>query len=40
MLRKQYTNGVTANSIELEDAIDVREIKNVKLANQVIKVKT
>ena len=26
-----------ANSIELEDAIDIREVKNIKLANQVTK---
>ena len=26
-------------SIELEDAIDLREIKNIKLANQLLKIR-
>ena len=31
--------GLQQGSIDLEDAIDIREIKNVKLANQILKIR-
>tara|TARA_R100001443_G_scaffold105564_1_gene114593 strand:+ start:1356 stop:3773 length:2418 start_codon:yes stop_codon:yes gene_type:complete len=39
MLENNIQQALAKNSIELEDAIDVREIKNVKLANQLLKVR-
>ena len=39
MLRKQYTSAVAQKGIDLEDAIDLREIKNIKLANQLLKIR-
>ena len=39
MLENNIQQALAKNSIELEDAIDVREIKNLKLANQVLKLR-
>jgi RecA/RadA recombinase len=39
MLENNIQVALSRNGIELEDAIDVREIKNVKLANQVLKIR-
>lgn len=39
MLENNIQVALSRNSIELEDAIDVREIKNIKLANQVLKIR-
>ena len=39
MLENNIQVALSKNGIELEDAIDVREIKNIKLANQVLKIR-
>ena len=39
MLENNIQVALAKNSIELEDAIDVREIKNVRLANQLLKIR-
>ena len=39
LLENNIQQALAQQSIELEDAIDVREIKNVKLANQVLKLR-
>ena len=39
MLENNIQAALAKNSIELEDAIDVREIKNIKLANQLLKIR-
>ena len=39
MLENNIQVALSRNNIELEDAIDVREIKNIKLANQVLKIR-
>jgi hypothetical protein len=39
MLENNIQVALSRNGIELEDAIDVREIKNIKLANQVLKIR-
>ncbi len=39
LLENNIQQALSKNSIELEDAIDVREIKNLKLANQVLKIR-
>ena len=39
LLENNIQQALAKNSIELEDAIDVREIKNLKLANQVLKIR-
>ncbi|MBB67022.1 MAG: hypothetical protein CMP19_05775, partial [Rickettsiales bacterium] len=39
MLENNIQQALAKNSIELEDAIDVREIKNIKLANQLLKIR-
>ena len=39
MLENNIQAALSKNSIELEDAIDVREIKNIKLANQLLKLR-
>jgi len=39
MLENNIQVALAKNGIELEDAIDVREIKNIKLANQVLKIR-
>ncbi len=39
MLENNIQAAIAKNSIELEDAIDIREIKNVKLANQLLKLR-
>jgi len=39
MLENNIQMALQANNIELEDAIDVREIKNIKLANQLLKLR-
>jgi len=39
MLENNIQAAISKNSIELEDAIDIREIKNVKLANQLLKLR-
>ena len=38
MLENNIQAAVAKNNIELEDAIDIRDIKNIKLANQLLKV--
>ena len=39
MLENNIQTALSAQLIDLEDAIDIREIKNIKLANQVLKVR-
>ena len=39
LLENNIQQALAKNSIELEDAIDVREIKNIKLANQLLKLR-
>ena len=39
MLENNVQMALQQKSIELEDAIDIREIKNIKLANQVLKIR-
>ena len=39
MLENNIQVAIGQNNIELEDAIDIREIKNVKLANQLLKLR-
>jgi len=39
MLENNIQVALSKNGIELEDAIDIREIKNIKLANQVLKIR-
>ena len=39
LLENNIQQAIAQQSIELEDAIDVREIKNIKLANQVLKLR-
>ena len=39
MLENNIQMAIQQQNIELEDAIDVREIKNIKLANQVLKIR-
>jgi hypothetical protein len=39
LLENNIQQALAQQSIELEDAIDVREIKNIKLANQVLKLR-
>jgi hypothetical protein len=39
LLENNIQVALAKNSIELEDAIDVREIKNLKLANQLLKIR-
>ena len=39
LLENNIQQALAQQSIELEDAIDVREIKNIKLANQVLKIR-
>ena len=39
LLENNIQQALSQQSIELEDAIDVREIKNIKLANQVLKLR-
>jgi hypothetical protein len=39
LLENNIQMAIQQQSIELEDAIDVREIKNVKLANQLLKIR-
>ena len=39
MLENNIQQALAQQSIELEDAIDLREIKNIKLANQVLKIR-
>jgi len=39
LLENNIQMALQSNSIELEDAIDVRQIKNLKLANQVLKIR-
>jgi len=39
MLENNIQVALSRNGIDLEDAIDVREIKNIKLANQVLKIR-
>ena len=39
MLENNIQMALQKNSIELEDAIDIREIKNLKLANQLLKIR-
>jgi hypothetical protein len=39
LLENNIQQALSKNSIELEDAIDVREIRNLKLANQVLKIR-
>jgi len=39
MLEQNVATALSQGSIELEDAIDLRSIKNVKLANQVLKIR-
>ena len=39
MLENNIQMALQSNNIELEDAIDVREIKNIKLANQLLKLR-
>jgi len=39
MLENNIQTALTNGSIELEDAVDIRMLKNVKLANQMLKIK-
>ena len=39
MLEQNIQMALSKNDISLEDAIDIREIKNIKLANQLLKLK-
>ena len=39
MLEQNIQMALSKNDINLEDAIDIREIKNIKLANQLLKLK-
>ena len=39
MLENNIQQALAQQSIELEDAIDLREIKNIKLANQLLKIR-
>ena len=39
LLENNIQAAIQKNSIELEDAIDIREIKNIKLANQLLKLR-
>jgi hypothetical protein len=39
LLENNIQMAISQKQIEIEDAIDVREIKNIKLANQVLKIK-
>ena len=39
MLENNVQQALTAGLIDLSDAIDIREVKNIKLANQLLKVK-
>ena len=39
MLENNIQTALAQQGIELEDAIDIREIKNIKLANQVLKIR-
>jgi hypothetical protein len=39
ILENNIQQAIAQGSVDLEDAIDVREIKNVKLANQVLKIR-
>ena len=39
MLENNIQVALSKNGIELEDAIDIREIKNIKLANQLLKIR-
>ena len=39
MLENNIQVAIQKNGIDLEDAIDIREIKNVKLANQLLKIR-
>ena len=39
MLEQNIQMALSKGDINLEDAIDIREIKNLKLANQLLKVK-
>jgi hypothetical protein len=39
MLEQNIQMALSKGDINLEDAIDIREIKNIKLANQLLKVK-
>jgi len=39
LLENNIQQALAQQSIELEDAIDVREIKNLKLANQILKIR-
>ena len=40
MLEQNIQMALSKGDINLEDAIDIREIRNIKLANQLLKVKT
>jgi hypothetical protein len=39
LLENNLQMAIQQNSIDLEDAIDIREIKNIKLANQMLKIR-
>jgi hypothetical protein len=39
MLENNIQTALSAGLVDLEDAIDIREIKNIKLANQVLKIR-
>ena len=39
MLEQNIQMALSRNDINLEDAIDIREIKNLKVANQLLKLK-
>ena len=39
MLENNIQTALSAGLIDLEDAIDIREVKNIKLANQVLKIR-
>tara|TARA_R100000995_G_scaffold70948_1_gene39569 strand:- start:2654 stop:5062 length:2409 start_codon:yes stop_codon:yes gene_type:complete len=39
LLENNIQMALQANSIELEDAIDIREVRNIKLANQLLKLR-